>query len=55
MFEQGEKVFYQGNRYIVLWIYDNNQCELQREDDQYNIELAHTSQLAPEDVISIQN
>ncbi len=55
MFTQGEKVVFQGDRYIVLWIYDNNQCEIQREDDQYRIEVTHTSQLTHQEMAVFQN
>lgn len=55
MFLQGEKVVYRGDSYIVLWIYDNNQCEIQREDDQYRIEVTHTSQLAHQEMTVLHN
>ncbi|TCP24515.1 hypothetical protein EV207_12414 [Scopulibacillus darangshiensis] len=45
MFSKGEKVVYDGNQYILLWIYENEQCEIQKEDDIHKIELTDLSKL----------
>lgn len=27
-FKKGDNVFYEGKEYVILWIYDNGNCEL---------------------------
>lgn len=46
LFSKGEKVVFQGNQYTLLWIYDNEQCEIQKEDDIHTIELTRLTELA---------
>ncbi|MFC7393907.1 hypothetical protein [Scopulibacillus cellulosilyticus] len=45
MFMKDELVIYQGEQYTILWVYENQQCELQKVDDCHTVVLSHLSEV----------
>lgn len=41
----GDIVVYKGNKYQILWIYDNGQCEIKKADSLNEVVIASISEL----------